>query len=472
MVFWIDASSTGTITQGLKGICNLPEALPCALDGSPESALWWIGSLKDNYAMVFDNADALSPAELEAYFPSGQRGNILITSRNSAMQRLTLPQNSLEVKEMEENDAIELLLKASCLDPSRTDLQAEASKIVKELFCLPLAVDQAGAFIASGATSISDYISKYTHHQKTLFSHPEFKGASKYNRTVYGTWELSYNEIQQRAQSSDSHQAEAAKSALLLLAIFPFFHHEGIIEGIFSYAAVQNQNIVRDGLPLASSILDSRLLPLNERGTWDNFMFREGSRVLMSFCLTKQGPSDGVYSMHPLVHTWGRDRMTLEEREKKSCMAYVILSCSLRNDTSQPYAFRRSLVTHVRANMQQRITDGYQISTTYLDDACDKFGFLLSEQGYFSEAEKLQVQVINARSSFLKVKHSDTVIARANLAATHSNLEKFTEAEKPQAQVLDANNRKFRTEHPDTTIAMANLAVTLRNLESSQRQRS
>ncbi|KIK05868.1 hypothetical protein K443DRAFT_90638, partial [Laccaria amethystina LaAM-08-1] len=52
-VFWIDASSIGTITQGLKGICNLPAAQSCArLDGSPESALHWIGSLEENYIMV------------------------------------------------------------------------------------------------------------------------------------------------------------------------------------------------------------------------------------------------------------------------------------------------------------------------------------------------------------------------------------------------------------------------------------
>ena len=115
-VFWIDASSVGTIVQGLKGICNLPAARYSGLDGSHESALYWIGSLKENYMLVFDNADVLSPTELEAYFPPpGKGGNILITSRNFAMQSLTLPENSLEITEMEENDAIELLLKASCL---------------------------------------------------------------------------------------------------------------------------------------------------------------------------------------------------------------------------------------------------------------------------------------------------------------------------------------------------------------------
>jgi len=163
-VFWIDASSIGTITQGLKGICNLPAAQPSGLDGSPESALHWIGLLEESYILVFDNADVLSPAELEGYLPPGRRGNILITSRNSTMRNLTSPENSLEVNEMEKNDAIELLLKASYLDPSSMEFQAEASKIVKELFYLPLAIDQAGAYIASGATTIGDYLAKYSEH--------------------------------------------------------------------------------------------------------------------------------------------------------------------------------------------------------------------------------------------------------------------------------------------------------------------
>ena len=96
--------------------------------------------------MVFDNADVLSPAELEAYLPPGRGGNILITSRNFSMRNLTSPENCFEVTEMEENDAIELLLKASCLDQSSIEFQADASKIVKELFCLPLAIDQAGQY--------------------------------------------------------------------------------------------------------------------------------------------------------------------------------------------------------------------------------------------------------------------------------------------------------------------------------------
>ena len=118
------------MTLELKVICNLPEAQYFVLDGSPQSSLWWISSLGDSYAMVFDNANNLTPEELEQYFPSGIGGYILITSCNLGLKHLTSHENSLEVKEMGENDAISLLLKAAGLDESQDDLQAEASKIV------------------------------------------------------------------------------------------------------------------------------------------------------------------------------------------------------------------------------------------------------------------------------------------------------------------------------------------------------
>ena len=427
------------------------------VDGSPESALHWVGSLKENFAMVFDNADALSPAELEAYFPPGQRGNILITSRNSTMQCLILPENSLEVTEMEDSEAILLLLKASCLNSSSMDLKAEASKIVKELCCLPLAIDQAGAFIASGATSIGDYLDKYVHHRETLLSHSEFTGASKYNKSVYGTWELSYKEIQRRAGSDDFHKARAADSALFLLGLFPFWHHESISEEIFSYAAIQKkETISHPGLPHVHSMLDHKLLSLNKDGTWDNFIFKEGVRVLLSFCLIKKTSSDNVHSMHPLVHAWGMDRMTLNERQKWSLMAFATLSASLEHDESQSYSFRRSLVTHVRNSILH--------SDTYFDDSYEKFGWLLNEQGYSSEAEIVEIQVLDARRRIIGEKHPHTISAMGNLASTYNYLGKYTEAEKLDIEVLDFRKKILGQEHPDTILAMGNLASTYRNL--------
>ena len=470
-VFWIDASSIDTITQGLKGICNLPEAQSSALDGSPQSALWWISSLGDTCAMVFDNADTLTPEELEQYFPSGLGGNILITSRNSGLRHLTLHENSLEVKEMEESDAISLLMKAGCLNESQEDLQAQASNIVNELFCIPLAIDQAGAFIDFGDTDIRDYLKEYSRYREKLLSYPAFKGASTYNRTVYQTLELSYKEIQHRAKSDDFQRAEAASSAMLLLAMFSFFHFDGISEEIFSYAATQKYEKNGDieqisASPLASYVIDHTLLQLDEAGKWDNFIFKEGLRVLFSFTLIKLGSLKGVYAVHPLIHTWGRDRMSSEDKLKYSLMAYRMLAgCLLEDFHKQPYQFRRTLVIHVRANIQHSVMAKKEMVERDFNDANEKIGRLLREQGYTSEAAEFQIQVLDKRSRTLGEKHVSTISAMGDLASTYERLGKYSDAENLQIKVLDLQNKYLGKEHPHTISTMGNHADTYLHLE-------
>ena len=420
--------------------------------------------------MVFDNADNLTPEELEQYFPSGLGGNILITSCNSGLKQLTLHKNSLEVREMEENDAISLLLKAACLDESEEDLQAEASKIVNELFCIPLAIDQAGAFIAFGDTDIRDYLEEYSQYREKLSYYPAFKGASRYNRTVYQTWEISYKEIQQRAKSDDSQRAEAASSAMLLLAMFSFFHFDGISEEIFSYAATQEHEKNGDieqisALPLASSIIDHTLLQLDETGKWDNFLFKEGLQVLFSLSLIKAGSLKGMYAVHPLIHTWGRDRMSSEDKQKYSLIAYGMLAgCLLADFDKQSYQLRRTLVTHLRANIQHSIMSKKKVVERYFDDAHEKFGRLLGEQGFYSEAIEFQIQVLDQRSRTLGEEHPGTISAMSRLVGTYENLGKYADAEKLQIKVLDLQNKNLGEKHHDTIAAMSNLAAINRKL--------
>ena len=82
----------------------------------------------------------------------------------------------------------------------------------------------------------------------------------------------------------------------------------------------------------------------------------------------------------------------------------------------------------------------------------------------YTEAEKLQTQVLDARNKILGVEHPDTINAMANLAATYQHLGKYTEAEKLQIQVLQARNTILGVNHPHTILVMENLVATLRHL--------
>ena len=63
----------------------------------------------------------------------------------------------IEITEMEEADAITLLLKANNLD-SLPEHEQAAKQIVISLGCTSLAVDQAGAYIEAGKCGINKYI--------------------------------------------------------------------------------------------------------------------------------------------------------------------------------------------------------------------------------------------------------------------------------------------------------------------------
>ena len=320
--FWVDASFHESMTMSLKGISSIPVAQGSGMDDSVESVLQWMSCLPGEWLVVFDNADN-SPSELVKFIPPGNKGNILITSRNQLMGPRIVPfENRIEINEMEESDAIALLLKASLLDSSAQHLQA-AKKIVTELGCIPLANDHAGAYIQAGRCDINEYLSQFSLHHQTLMSDRIFTGASNYDQTVYGTWDLSRKEIERRAvgksTTGNAQEAQAAQAAMLILGICAFYHHSNIYRVIFQSAAERSREYAIDSevaekLPI--TLLDHTLLCLDNNGHWDGFIFGQGMAVLLSFSLIKKGQSSEMISIHPLVHSWSRDKMIKSEQQR------------------------------------------------------------------------------------------------------------------------------------------------------------
>jgi len=74
-----------------------------------------------------------------------------------------------------------------------------------------------------------------------------------------------------------------------------------------------------------------------------------------------------------------------------------------------------------------------------------------------TEAEKLDVQVMEARSRVLGAEHPDTLTSMANLASTYCYQGRWTEAEKLEVKVMEANSRDLGAEHPHTLTSTANL---------------
>ena len=252
---------------------------------------------------------------------------------------------------MAEKEAISLLLKASHLYEPPENIYRIAQQMVNELCCLPLAVDQAGASMEAGLCSIENYLELLSQHRNKLMNHPAFTGASQYNHTVYGTLDLSFNEIESRANKrSDDHGRAAAQAAILILETAAFLHHENIIQATFEKAAIEFSKGHHGRLEKEVETYINQLLQLGKDQSWHQFFLHEGMRVLMSFSLIKQC-FPGIYAIHPLVHQWSRDRMSISQ---KKCMMQVskmiLVNCIMEGMTAENIAFNRLLVPHIKAN--------------------------------------------------------------------------------------------------------------------------
>jgi tetratricopeptide (TPR) repeat protein len=402
---------------------------------------------------VFDNATGDHDSVAE-YMPHGNRGNILFTSRNLSLARYVSHEGRIEVDSMEEEDAISLLLKSSLMDQCSLPLREAARSIAREPCCLPLAIDQAGAAIASGLCNIDDYLHRYSQHRQALLADPAFKGASNYGRAVYGTWDLSFNAINGMGN-------RAAESAIFILQTFAFFHHDHIMEEIIKRAAeavepsLDNNSDARRHICLPPP----ELLQLDQGGSWDPMYFWEGIRVLLSYSLVKKAAMSGIYLLHPLVHCWSRDSMSLEVQQTSSSSASILLSSSITfYYTTMDYMFRRNLVPHIKAIDQYTAELGIQ--KEYDDEQYTHFALAFHEAGSWNEEEKLEVQVMQMRNRVLGEEHPDTLSAMGNLAGTYSDQGHWKEAEELQVQVMQINKRILGEEHPDTLLAMGNLAMT------------
>ncbi len=260
-IFWIDASSESSIELT---IMQIAQANNLSSNGkqTTRSVLQQI-SLRSRWLLVYDNADG-HYSVVERFLPPINGGNVLITSRNPELRRITSNKNSMEVVGMTEEEAVSLLLESAEL---------------------------------------------YTRERDKLMTSADFRGASDYGRNTYETWDISMQKIDDMAKSI-GREAAAAETAIKLLRIFAFLDNTNIPEGLFKNAAenfVRNVNEGKNGLPLLLNFLNHQTLLLNEDGRWEKTKFLAGIQVLLSFSFIKA--YNHLYSIHLLVHAWGRARI-------------------------------------------------------------------------------------------------------------------------------------------------------------------
>lgn len=447
----------------------------------------WLTNLENPWLLVIDNADDPS-VDYSKFFPAGDRGHILVTSRNSDC-RIHATVGSYEFNNMDDEDAITLLLRATKADDVHdVRLRNVARPITKALGNLALALIQAGASIRQGICPLESYLEFFALYKKQIMGDQLAQGADNYRYTIYTTWEVS-------VQMIENLSSENAEDAVHILQIFAFLHFEHVPISMFETAWNKRQEWQVIVLPksLTAKILEFILsvtllahlysilsslqsiytyqraapqLPevIFQKGPiWNAARFQKAVRMLANYSLITQDIDGNTYSMHPMVHSWAQERLDERNQEFWSDIAVSILADSISPKfEASRQQYRRSLVPHMDSCLQRERTPKSLKRKDKLSQIPKivRFAGVYAECGKWAKAITLQEDVLQVLSECLGPEHPETLQAMTALSSSFWNFKRPSEALKLQRQVMESSSKTMGTDDPRTLKAMDTLAAT------------
>jgi tetratricopeptide (TPR) repeat protein len=436
-IFWVDASTDDRIQQCFAQIARLLQ-----VDENVDSVKRQLANTSQTWLLVFDNADDLN-LSLGPYLPAGERGDIIITSRNPGYQHYNTV-GSQEVERLSLDDSLSLLTKIIYgATSSSQQVAEEGKKIVEALGCLALAIVQAGAYIRETSCTLQEYLEIYETRKRNLLQYLPKHLGTDYQYSVYTTWQVSLDSIESRQDTVSSH-------TLQLLNLLGFYHHDQIPVQMFYKAWHQSQaSQVPDYLPWHDTISDF----------FDYQQLVQASiSLLTSFSLIARN-MDASLTLHPLVHEWCRDRTSKDKQELSYRRALSLLTCSVEwKFETEDYTYRRKLVSHVHELLRLGVHQA-ELDEKNKIEAWSTLALILGENGWTRGALQLLEQVVELQKNKLGEDHPDTSRSMANLAIEYSEAGRRSEALRLSEEVLDLQKNKLGEDHPDILTSMANLAI-------------
>lgn len=508
-VFWIDATSNETAEHSYKEVAQIGR-----VDENVKAAMTWLASLAHPWLLVIDNADDPS-MEVETYFPGGERGHILVTTRRPALKYLgNVGERFCELEKLEEMDARDLLLKHAREEtPWDESARSMAKRITEVLGYLPLALVYAGKAIAEGVTTLAEYITWFHDGWDRIRLESRRSG-----RVVDDTSKNVFAPYDAMLQTLDREDSQSAQDAIQLLKMLSFLHHEDLSFDVMIKAAnnppatesrLRQESDEKQERELAEKGTNIVAKPKSWRRKLRDRMFQAVAwyeeRVLLpvlpsalrndknvpfsvhrlraaltrltqkSLVMSRHRNGIDVYSMHPLIHKWVRERPQMSIGERNLwCQAAVTMinQCiplpPLGGENSD-VKFRRQLLPHLDAvmkfqeetqnrlekNQEKRIPSSFLLLQTPAINRAKaqqyaKFSRIYSECGRFHDAMDLQVQVKDYAIKMLGLEDDRTILIMLALSGTYWALTRINDAAVLQGQALQTCNHALGPDHPRT----------------------
>jgi tetratricopeptide (TPR) repeat protein len=475
-VLWVTSDTQDTLITDVVTLAHqldLPEKEARDQHATVQAIKRWLQQHTD-WLLILDNADNLSV--VRDFIPLEVTGHILLTTQAYALGGLA---QRVELGKMgPEEGALFLLRRAKLLAPDESLEQAAPAVVAAaKTICylvdgLPLALDQAGAYIEEVACSLQEYITLYQAQQTALL---RWRGdtVSDHPEPTASTLALSFQKVEQ-----------ANPAAADLLRFCAFLQPDAIPEEIISLGAAE-------------------LGPVLQTAASDPFQRNALFGELLKFSLIHRDPTTRTLAIHRLTQVVVRDAMdesmqrqwverviravnrvfpnprffdTWEECQRCLPDAQVCAELIERWDITLAeaiqllnrtgyYLMRRGRYDEALVFYQQALARGKQVLGEQHVDVAEtlyRLGELAYIQGKYSEAEPLYQQALSLREQLLGLNHPDVAQSFHNLALLYYEQRRLAETEQMYLRALSIWEQTLGPDHPDVAECLNNLAALYR----------
>jgi tetratricopeptide (TPR) repeat protein len=418
-VWWVRSEDPTTLASeyaGLAAKLNLPEKDAAEQRVIVEAVKGWLRKNR-GWLLVFDNAEDVDL--VREYIPRGSAGHIIVTSRNPNWTGVATP---LSVRALPIEKAIEFLLKRTGHQDSAT-----AKLLAEALGRLPLALEQAGAYIETSGCTMPHYLELFESRQRELLQHG--KPSTEYPYTVATTWSISFQnvEIENRAGAE-------------LLRLCAFF--------------------APDDIPIKMLVAGAEEMPEALAPTAaDTLLLDEALMALRKYSLVEV--ENETISIHRLVQSVIRHALVDEAFTQWIRTAVHILHTSF---TFDPYDVRTwpicaPLLPHASAALTH--AEAIQFVSNETSRLLNQIGLYLEARAEYAQAKRMFERALAIDEATLGPSHPTVAILLGNLGEVLREQGDLAGAKAFSERALAIDEAALDANHPDVAVRLNNLGNVL-----------
>ncbi|MFZ4641688.1 MAG: tetratricopeptide repeat protein, partial [Nodosilinea sp.] len=435
-VLWVRADTEANLISDFAGLATqlrLPAAHLKPEEQIPAVQQWL--ATRDRWLLIFDNAD--TPEWLQPFLSGRYQGCVLLTSRADVFDQVGIA-NPLSLDVLTDQEAVDFLFQRVGRDRTAPEEQA-AIELATELGNLPLALEQAGAFIVRQRLSFQTYLSTY--RKRRLQQLEKVKPQTgKYPASVLTTWSLNF----QAVETANAASAEVLRlSAVVAPDAIPY---RLLLQGAAHLGDQLALSLQAEEEAEAVMAVSELLTPLSQ------------------YSLIQWEPEQAQYSMHRMVQAVVQDGLTQDTQQLWVTRAVNALAATFPAVEFQTWAVCAQLLPHALKVMEQANAqgDGSEAFARLLNQTAS----YLQDQGRYDAAEPLYRDALqlyrellgDSPAETLRERQLDVATSLNNLAYLYDSQGRYDDAEPLYHQALDLRRELLGERHPAVATSLNNLA--------------